>query len=104
MLSRMDGESAKALLETDADYRAMSEAKRRALLRQVETVRGTELLKTESELRNGITDLAVPVGIEGTDAFAVLAISCLPDIDEKPARAALRRCASQINRNLGIAT
>jgi DNA-binding IclR family transcriptional regulator len=104
MLSRMDGDSAKALLDTDAEYRAMSEAKRRALLRQLETARGTELLKTESGLRIGITDIAVPVGIEGTDAFAILAISCLPGIDEKPACAALRRCASQINRNLGLAT
>ena len=104
MLSRMDHESAKALLETDAEYRAMSEAKRRAFLRQLETVRGTKLLKSESGLRNGITDIAAPVGIEGTDAFAVLAISCLPNTDEKPAHAALRRCASQINRNLGIAT
>ena len=104
MLSRMDGQSAKALLENDAEYGAMSEAKRRAFLRQLEAVRGTELLKTESGLRNGITDIAIPVGVEGTDAFAVLAISCLPDTDEKPACAALRRCASQINGNLGIAT
>jgi len=104
LLSRMDSQDAKALLKTDADYRALSKAKRRAFLRQLETVRGTELLKTESGLRNGITDIAVPVGVEGTDAFAVLAISCLPDTDEKLARAALRRCANQINRNLGIAT
>ena len=104
MLSRMDGENAKALLETDAEYPAMSEAKRRAFLKQLESIRGTELLQSESGLRNGITDIAVPVGIEGTDAFAVLAISCLPDTDLKPACAALRRCATQINRNLGIAT
>jgi len=104
MLSRMDDESARALLDTDAEYRAMSEVKRRAFLRQLETVRGTDLLKAESGLRNGITDIAVPVGVEGTDAFAVLAISCLPNTDEKPARAALQRCASQINGNLGIET
>ncbi len=104
MLGRMDSESAKALLDTDAGYRAMSEAKRRAFLRELETVRGTELLKAESGLRNGITDMAVPVGVEGTDAFAVLAISYLPNTDEKPAHVALRRCASQINRNLGIET
>lgn len=104
MLSRMDDESAKELLETDAKYRAMSEVKRRAFLRQLEAVRGTDLLKSESELRNGITDIAVPVGVEGTDAFAVLAISCLPDTDLKPACAALGRCATQINKNLGIQT
>jgi len=104
MLSRMDGEGAKALLDTDAEYRAMSEAKRRAFLRELETVRGTELLKTESGSHNGITVIAVRIGVEGTDAFAVLAISCLPNTDEKAAHAALRRCASQINRNLGIAT
>jgi len=104
MLSRMDDESARALLDTDAEYRAMSEVKRRAFLRQLETVRGTDLLKAESGLRNGITDIAVPVGVEGTDAFAVLAISCLPNTDEKPAHAALQRCASQINGNLGIET
>ena len=63
MLSRMDGQSAKALLETDVEYRAMSEAKRRAFLRQLETVRGTELLKAESGLRNGIIDIAVPSGL-----------------------------------------
>jgi len=104
MLSRMDSESAKALLDTDAEYRAMSEANRRAFLRQLESVRGTELMKAESELHNGITDIAFPVGVESTDAFAVLAISCLPNTDEKPALAALRRCARQINRNLGIVT
>lgn len=104
MLSRMDDESARALLETDAEYLAMSEAKRHAFLKQLESVPGTEPLQSESGLRNGITDIAVAVGIEGTDAFAVLAISCLPDTHLKPACAALRRCATQINRNLGIAT
>jgi len=103
ILSRMEGESAKALLETDAVYKAMSAMKQRALLRQLESVRGTKLLETESTLRNGIKDIAVPVGVEGTDAFAVLAASCLPDADKTQARAALLRCASQINKNLGIA-
>lgn len=104
ILSRMEGKSAKALLETDAEYKAMRAGKRRALLRQLESIRGTELLETESGLRNGIKDIAVAVGVEGTDAFAVLAASCLPDADKTQTRAALLRCASQINRNLGIAT
>ncbi len=103
ILSRMESESAKSLLETDAEYKAMSAEKRRALLRQLESVRGTDLLEAESGLRNGIKDIAVAVGVEGTVAFAVLAASCLPDADMTHARTALHRCASQINKNLGIA-
>lgn len=104
LLSWMDKDSVVKLLGNDPLFMAISESKRKALFRMLGGIRKARELVAESTLSKGVTDIAVPVGTEGTDTFAVLAVSYLKVTNSSFIRSAVLRCASQINRNLGIAT
>ncbi len=102
LLSRMGAAEASKLLEDDPLYAAMSEAKRTTFSRELEKIRKAGELMTRSSQSKGVTDFAVPVGVERTDTFAILAVSCLEGANRILIRSAVLRCASQINRNLGM--
>jgi DNA-binding IclR family transcriptional regulator len=102
LLSRMGRDDAAELLEDDPQYKAMTESKRKAFFAMLENIRHVGELMSESGLSKGVTDIAVPVGIEGTDTFAVLAVSYLAGANNSLIRSAVLRCASQINQNMGM--
>jgi DNA-binding IclR family transcriptional regulator len=102
LLSRMGREDAAELLRDDPLFAAMTEAKRRAFFKMVESIRHAGELVSESSLSKGVTDIAVPVGIEGTDTFAVLTVSYLAGANGSFIRSAILRCALQINQNMGM--
>jgi DNA-binding IclR family transcriptional regulator len=102
LLSRMSEEAVVELVGDDPLYAAMNGSKRRAFFKMLENIRQTGELVTESGLNKGVTDIAAPVGIEGTDTFAVLVVSYLAGANSGLIRSAVLRCTSQINQNLGI--
>jgi DNA-binding IclR family transcriptional regulator len=67
------------------------------------------LLVAASEVTPGVMDVAVPVGVAGSDTDAVIALSFIV-----PARGGdkicreytnvMRGCAAHINQNLGVAS
>jgi len=102
LLSRMRREDAAESLGDDPIYAAMREPQQRALFKMLENVRQSGELATESTLSKGVSDIAVPVGIEGTDTFAVLVVSYLAGANSDLIRSAVLRCTAQINQNLGM--
>lgn len=102
LLSWMSNDAVAALLSDDPLYAAMNESKRKAFFSSLEKIRHAGELLTESALSKGVTDIALPVGIEGTDTFAALVVSYLTDTNNNLIHSAVRRCASQIRQNLGI--
>jgi DNA-binding IclR family transcriptional regulator len=102
LLSWMSKDAIAELLRDDQVYIAMNEAKRRAFFNVLEKIRQSGELLSESALSKGVTDIAVPVGIEGTDTFAALVVSYLPGENSSLIHSAIRRCAAQISQNLGI--
>lgn len=101
LLSKM-GNAAEEFLSGDPVYSAMTKAQQKAFLRLLENIRNQDEVVSESRLNRGVTDIMVPVGIRESDTFAVLVLSHLPGADTGLLRGAVRRCAAQINRNLGI--
>jgi DNA-binding IclR family transcriptional regulator len=102
LLSRLNSEAASEFLSADPLYVDMAKSQKKAFLNTLDDYRGKEEIVSESRLNKGVTDIMVPVGIEGTDTYAVLVLSHLPGADTNMLRTAIRRCASQINRNLGM--
>jgi DNA-binding IclR family transcriptional regulator len=102
LLSRMGMDAAAELLADDPQYTAMTESNRKAFFRMLENIRHAGEIMSESGLSKGVTDIAVPVGIEGTDTFAVLAVSYLAGANNSFIRSAVLRCATQINQNMGM--
>ena len=102
LLSRMTKDAAAELLGDDPVYTTMTESKRKAFFKMLNNIRHPGELVSESSLSKGVTDISVPVGIEGTDTFAVLTVSYLAGANSGLIRSAVLRCASQINQNMGM--
>jgi DNA-binding IclR family transcriptional regulator len=107
LLSRMPDVAVKAILESDPFYREASATKRRAILDEIAQGRRDGLLLATSEITPGVTDIAVPVGVAGSDTDAIVDMSfILPSkgsdkVCEQYAKA-MRQCAARINQNLGV--
>jgi DNA-binding IclR family transcriptional regulator len=107
LLSRLAKTDAHAILKDDTFFQGATVVKRRAILEGIAQARRTGLLMAASEITPGVMDIAVPVGVAGSDTDAVIAMSfILPakagdKICRKYTRV-MRGCAAHINQNLGV--
>lgn len=104
LLGRMGVEAAAELLEGDPQYVAMSEQQRKTFLKAIEKIGLVSYLVSSSSTNKGVTDIAVPIGVQGTDTSAVLAVSHLAGSNSNLLRSAVLRCAASIDKNLGISS
>lgn len=83
LLAFLEKEQQKSLLEENEDYITLSDKEKKQLVSQLDkiTERGYEI--ENSQITNGVTDIAVPIGTPNTEAFSVLAISSLTSISKK---------------------
>jgi DNA-binding IclR family transcriptional regulator len=105
LISRMAPDAAAQLLGRDPAYAGHAKGEGRNFSRTLDAVRKQRWIVAASDLSEGVTDIAVPVGVDGTDTAAVLAISQLAGRKQggaAPCREAAVRCAAKIDRNLGI--
>ncbi|QBG45891.1 IclR family transcriptional regulator [Verrucomicrobia bacterium S94] len=107
LLSRMSEEIAHQTLEDDPEYTRRSKADRQRILNDISEARKNGFLVQESELTEGTTDIAVPIGIDGSGTSAVLGVSYLntakgaDTLRQTYLKSALLH-AEEINRNLGV--
>lgn len=107
LLSRMSEEGADRLLQDDPEFTRLSKAAQKRIRADIAQARANGFLSEVSELTEGVADVAVPVGVDGSGTAAVLAISYLnsgKDAAQKQQnylKGALL-CAAEINRNLGV--
>lgn len=105
-LSLMDAAERDSILASDSHFRNRSRRKQQEYLKHVLAVgkQGYEIAL--SQVTSGVIDIALPVGITGTDMCGVLAVSQIGlAIDSPIIRKTLREmqtCAKDIHRNLGI--
>ena len=105
LISRLKEDQRDELLANDPHFQSLSKAKRAEFEKMVTAVGSNGCLVTASELTEGVTDIAAPVGITGTDTAAVLAISCFVPRKQtvtNQLRDLVVKYAGQINRNLGV--
>ena len=105
LISRLKDKEVRELLDNDSQYRSLTRHKRSDFLGAVENVRKRGFLVKTSELNEGVTDIAVPVGVAGTGTASVLAVSYLAIRGQDATRACCEltlRSAARINENLGI--
>lgn len=95
------------ILADDGDFTYMSEGEKKLFLERLAQInaRGYEL--ESSEITEGVTDLAVPVGSYETGIFSVLATSSLTSITENHKSGDLlidqiKSTAARINQAIGI--
>ncbi|MEM1084933.1 MAG: IclR family transcriptional regulator [Verrucomicrobiota bacterium] len=107
LLSRLAAERAREVLEADGFFQELSRARQREVIRTIDEVRERGWLQIESQLSEGCVDIAIPVGVAGTETSAVLTVPFLThrrgpkSRAEKIARDA-KACAAEIDRRLGV--
>lgn len=107
LLSRMMEETAEQVLEDEPEFNRLTKADQKRIRSEIATARSHGFLALESELTEGIADIAVPIGVDGSGTSAVLAISYLYRGDHEDQRRqhylkAGLLCAEKVNRNLGV--
>ncbi|QJE97086.1 IclR family transcriptional regulator [Luteolibacter luteus] len=90
------------------DFRDASKAYRHKLLQALADLRGAAHCHVSSSTTEGVADIAVPVGVPGSDVAGALVISYLSGTKSGEKNyprylEALKAGANEINRNLGIA-
>lgn len=107
LLSRMSDETADSVLAEEPEFNRLSKADQKRIRSEIASARTNGFLALDSELTEGIADIAVPIGVDGSGTAAVLAISYLNSGEHADQRrqnylkAGLLR-AEEINRNLGV--
>ena len=95
------------VLREDREFNRLAKAQQKRIRDEIAEARANGFLALESELTEGVADIAVPVGVDGSGTAAVLAVSYL----NSGANAAQRRQsylkaallhAEEINRDLGV--
>jgi DNA-binding IclR family transcriptional regulator len=107
LLSRMPRAHALQVLDGDTSWSAASAKSRNAVMKAITQAQADGCLVTRSELTPGAVDIAIPVGVAGTDTSAVVAV---PFVSPKRGASkatsdylkALGDCARAINTNLGV--
>jgi hypothetical protein len=99
ILSRM-GNGAPAFLDSDPVFQALSRVAQRGVLAAV--AKSDSFRESKSLLSQGASDMAVAVGISGTDTAAVLASTFFTSPASPALRTEIQAAAQQINSNLGI--
>jgi DNA-binding IclR family transcriptional regulator len=107
LLSQTSPEEVNAFGIRDDVFRAKSPRERKAILSEIEQFRPMPHVIAESQLTEGVTDIATIVGVPRTDTLAALVIPYLSTANQKKKDntrylKALQQCADEINRNLGI--
>lgn len=107
LLSRMPAADAHTLLGRDAFSRQAGPDKRRAIREDIVRAKRDGWLRVTSDVTPGAMDIAAAVGVFGTDTNAVIDLPFIVPAkgSEKMIAAhvtAVRACANQINRNLGL--
>ena len=75
LLSMISSEKAKEILERDLHYTSWSSKKKEKLVKEIKKVKKVGYRTQESKLTSGITDIAIPIGLEDSNLKAVLAVS-----------------------------
>lgn len=96
----------KALLEADQAFNELPASFQQRVYQIAEVSKSDGFLAQRSDITDGVSDIAIPVGIAGGES-AVLALSCLESpADEECSDSqllyAVQECAKKINRNLGL--
>ncbi|WOO42699.1 IclR family transcriptional regulator [Rubellicoccus peritrichatus] len=106
LLGRMSDTEVSAFLEQDAHYQSLSKAARTRYLKTIDKIRELGCEKAKSEVTPGVSDIAIPIGIPGTDISATLAVSTLESTQNTKSNQKnfdeMMKCAAQINENIGI--
>ena len=107
LLSQLTPEETALSLKGDRIFAGKSVRERKAILSEVDALRTRDHVVAKSGVSEGVTDMAMVVGVRGTDAFAVLVVPYLAIAHQKKQGhrdylAAIRGCTIEINRNLGI--
>ncbi|VGO22013.1 IclR family transcriptional regulator [Pontiella sulfatireligans] len=107
LLSRMAEEAADQLLEDDPEFSRLAKAAQKQIRADIEQGRANGFLFGKSELTEGVADIAIPVGVDGSGTAAVLAVSYLDSVKDAAQKQrnylkATLICAGEINRNLGV--
>lgn len=108
LLANWPEEDALEFLEQLPDFRDASKAYRGKLLQILADLRGADHCHMPSSSTEGVDDIAVPVGVPGSDVAGALVISFLSGTKSGERNRpryleALKAGAAEINRNLGIA-
>jgi DNA-binding IclR family transcriptional regulator len=98
LLSRYTGEELRHRLESTL-WHGLPADKREAVLTELENLRQHDLLREASQLRPGVTDLAVAVG-QPDVVLATLAVSHLPGRPKAKSIAAIEKALRQTARTL----
>jgi len=105
LLSAMDEGRRTQVLEEDRAWRALDASQRRKINDLIRQIANSGVSTATSETVEGVSDIAVGCGFQGTLLFAALAIPQLPPPRGKadPLRLAtpLRNCAVRIAKRLG---
>ena len=108
LLAHLEPAELQAALSRDADFARMGAAERKKLLSRLLELRRSGVYSGMSDLTHGVRDVAARVG---SPRIGVTAALCVPSITvlgrPRPVeelRAAVRRCADLITKQLGLAT
>jgi DNA-binding IclR family transcriptional regulator len=107
LMSQLSQEEVEALVATDETFATKSSRERMSILNTVQSLRKSGYVVAKSSVTGGVTDIAVIVGARGTETIAALVIPYLTSANQKKSNhtryfQAVRQCAEEINRNLGI--
>ncbi|MCW1921219.1 IclR family transcriptional regulator [Luteolibacter arcticus] len=108
LLAQWSGAAREDCLNQLEDFAGASKAERERLLKTLSELEGATHHQAPSLLTEGVTDIAVPVGVPASEVAGTLVISYLSGTKSGEKNAprylkALLTSAAEINRNLGIA-
>ena len=109
LLSRLTPGDAESFLSGDKNFAERPLAERKRMLTALKRLRKSDHVLSPSAVTQGVHDAAAMVGVRGTDAVGVLVLSFLQGARRRHTGGAtylkaVRQCAAEINRNLGIGT
>lgn len=107
LLSRRTLEDSNKLLADDPEFVRLSQVDQKRIQQEVAEARANGFLSRISELTDGVADIAIPVGVDGSGTLAALTVSYLSGtVDAQKNRGHYLEkallCAAKINRNLGV--
>lgn len=109
LLSRKSESAAQGILDSDSFFQGTTAVKRREILGEIAQAKRDGWLQVASEITPGVMDIALPVGVAGSDTDAVVdMLFILPakggDKVCEQYMKAMRTCAAKINQNLGVSS
>lgn len=106
ILSALSDQEVERLLTQDAHFQQLSLTKQKKYTQHIATVRAQGYEKAHSQITKGVIDIALPIGIAGTDIFGALAVSFLESALDAPNikkhLKTMQHCSQSIHSNLGI--